>query len=321
MGIMLAIDGGGSRTRCLALNRDIKLIGAGSGGASNHLLVEKGIVKNSLNEAINGALRQGNINRAEVTGVSAGLAGVDFDGTGAEEMKDLFGELGFTKIVINGDMVIAHVGALGGDAGVLALAGTGSCVLGIDANGRRVKVGGWGPIYGDEGSAYRIGQTALRAAARDFDGRGEKTALLEAILSALGISDFQKTIEHVYLKGLESREIAALSRIAYAVAEKGDATAIKIFEQAGEELAESIAAAITCLNLPEAKISYQGAVLESCAIVREKLTESLKKDFPGIEIIAPKFAPVSGAFLLGCKEFGWTINANDFRELKKIQIG
>ena len=313
MKVILAIDGGGSRTRCLAISRDWKILGAGAGGASNHLLVDKRIVRTSLDQAIKAALAAADITSADVVCVSAGLAGVDYDGAGADEMRNLFCEFGFADAVINGDMVIAHTGALAGEAGVLALAGTGSCILGIDATGKRVKVGGWGPVYGDEGSAHRIGQMGLRAAARAFDGRGEKTALLDAILKEFGISDFQKTIELVYLRGMQPREIAALSRVAYKVAEAGDKAAIKIFAQAGEELAESVAAAIRRLNLQETNVSYQGAVLESCAIVRERLAECLKKDFPNIEIIAPKFAPVIGAFLLGCKAVGWTIDENDLK--------
>lgn len=315
MEIILAIDGGGSRTRCLAINCEATILGAGAGGASNHLLVDKKIVKASLNEAIKAALAQANLGRADVVCVSAGLAGVDYDGAGADEMRDLFGEFGFADAIINGDMVIAHAGALAGEAGVMALAGTGSCILGIDKNGKRVKVGGWGPIYGDEGSAYRIGQTALRAAARACDGRGEKTALLDAILKEFGVNDFQKTIELVYLKGLESREIAALSRAAYAVAETGDEVARKIFEQAGEELAESVAAAIRRLDLTETKVSYQGAVLESCAMVRERFIECLKKGFPRVEIVAPKLKPVVGAYLLGRKSLGWKTDENVFNKL------
>src|SRR5688500_18634338 len=148
MKVILAIDGGGSRTRCLALNRDGKILGAGAGGASNHLLVDKRIVRASLNEAINAALAEANLISADVVCVSAGLAGVDYNGAGADEMRNLFCEFGFADPVVNGDMVIAHAGALAGEAGVLALAGTGSCILGIDAAGCRVKVGGWGPVYG-----------------------------------------------------------------------------------------------------------------------------------------------------------------------------
>jgi len=322
MEVILAIDGGGSRTRCLAINREAKVLGAGESGASNHLLVDKKIVKTSLDEAIKTALPQANLKRSNVVCVSAGLAGVDFDGSGADEMKELFRELGFTNTVIVGDMVTAHAGALGGQAGVLALAGTGSSILGIGADSTHVKVGGWGPIYGDEGSAYGIAQNCLRAAARSYDGHGDKTALLNAITSALGLKNFSETVRRVYVEKMESREIAELCRPAYEVAEKGDEEAIKIFLKAGDELAESVAAALQRLDLTEtkAKVSYQGSVLESCVLVREKFAESLKKDFPKVEIVPPRFKPVVGAFLIGCKAAGWTLDKDNFLELEKIEM-
>lgn len=320
--VILAIDGGGSRTRCLAINREAEITGAGAGGASNHLLVDEKIVKASLDEAIKSALAQAHLNRSDVVCVSAGLAGVDFDGKGADEMNDLFRELGFTKTVIVGDMVTAHAGALGGQAGVLALAGTGSSILGIGSDGKQIKVGGWGPIYGDEGSAYRIAQNCLRAAAKDFDGRGAKTALLGGITSALGLKDFSETVGRIYVEKMESREIAALSRTAYEIAEKGDEAAVKIFLHAGDELAESVAAALRRLGLTEtnAKVSYQGSVLESCALVRERFAEALKKEFPQVEIVPPRFKPVIGAFLIGCKAVGWSLVEDNLKALEKADV-
>ncbi|HYN26644.1 MAG TPA: BadF/BadG/BcrA/BcrD ATPase family protein, partial [Pyrinomonadaceae bacterium] len=150
MEIVLAIDGGGSRTRCLAVDRQGRVVGAGESGPSNHLLVRRDVVLDSLAEATSKALAPSALLPEQVVCVSAGMAGVDYDKSGAGEMEDAFRKIGFTRSLINGDMVIAHAGALGGRPGVLALAGTGSCILGIGPSGERVKVGGWGPVYGDE---------------------------------------------------------------------------------------------------------------------------------------------------------------------------
>src|SRR5688572_9409973 len=174
MEIILAVDGGGSRTRCLAIDKGGRIVGEGTSGPSNHLLVEPEIVAHSLKEAIDKARSEAGA--AQFVSVSAGLAGVDFDGEGAAEMETLLQSLGFPHAIAVGDMVIAHAGALAGQPGVVALAGTGSSILAVDDSGKRVKVGGWGPIYGDEGSAYRIGQMALRAVARAFDGCGPVTS-------------------------------------------------------------------------------------------------------------------------------------------------
>jgi len=245
----------------------------------------------------------------EVVGVSAGLAGVDIDGEGAAEMETLLHGLGFSQAVAVGDMVTAHAGALAGKPGVVALAGTGSSILAVDEGGRRVKAGGWGPIYGDEGSAYRIGQMALRAVARAYDGSGPVTSLTEPIMRALKLGNFRESIRRVYVEGMEPREIAALSRVAYQVAEEGDRVARGIFIQAGDELAEGVEAAIRQLWTREAgvRVTYQGGVLESCPIVRERFIESLKLHVPGVIVDPPKFSPVIGAYLIAREFLEWGV--------------
>jgi N-acetylglucosamine kinase-like BadF-type ATPase len=311
MEVILAIDGGGSRTRCLAIDRRGRVVGRGLSGPSNHLLVASEVVRRSLAEATGEALKQGGLRQGDLFGVSGGMAGVDYDGTGACEIEAILHELSFARSIINGDMVIAHAGALAGRPGVLALAGTGSSILGISAQGERVKVGGWGPVYGDEGSAYRIGRKALVAAARAYDGRGPATSLLEALLSALGVSDFRETVSRVYAGGMEPREIAALSRVAYEVAEAGDEVARAIFLEAGEELAESVEAAVRRLGMggDETLVSYQGSILEACALVRERFGEALRRRLPQVSVLPPRFEPVIGAYLLGCEALGWPLDS------------
>lgn len=309
MTVILAIDGGGSRTRCLAIDQHGRVVGASESGPSNHLQVSRDLVVRSLQEATASALAERALSREQVICVSAGMAGVDYDGTGAPEIEAVFREIGFTQSLITGDMVIAHAGALAGRPGILALAGTGSCILGIGPTGERVKVGGWGPIYGDEGSAYRIGQTALRVAARAYDGRGPQTGLVDALLSALNQNDFRGTLARVYGERMEPREIAALSKVAHDVAEAGDEAARAIFIQAGEELAESVVAAINKLDLREAPlVSYQGSVFEGSSLVRDRFTEVLKHTIPGATVTAPKFEPVIGAVLIACKSLGWKLD-------------
>ena len=321
METLLAIDGGGSRTRCLAMNREGSVIGEGESGASNHLLVAIDVVEASLDEAIKSALAQTRLKRTDAVCVSAGLAGVDYDGTGAAEMEGLLRRLGFARTVINGDMVIAHAGAISGRPGVLALAGTGSVILGIGPAGERVKVGGWGPVYGDEGSAYQIARMALIAAARAYDGRGPQTALLDAIIRTLSLHDFRDTLVRIYVEKMEARGIAQLCRVAYETTESGDQVARNIFLQAAQDLAEGVAAAIRKLNLAgERLVSYQGSIFGACTIVRERFSEILQQDFPGISIRPPRFAPVIGAYLLGCKALGWSFPVEEESNLRDIGV-
>ena len=309
MQIILAIDGGGSRTRCLAMDRHGLVLGRGASGPSNHLLVSRSNATRSIAESIHQTLGQ-DLNRNAVVCVVAGMAGVDFDEQGASDIEEMLQGLGFSRVLVTGDIVIAHIGALAYRPGVIALAGTGSAVLGIASNGERFKVGGWGPVYGDEGSSYRIGQTALRAAARAVDGRGPATHLTGALLRNLGLKEFRDTIRRVYVEGMTTSEIAALSRVANEVAQQGDEVARSILANAGEELAEAVGVAVRWLLQHETAVtvSYQGGLIESNDIVRETFREGLIRLFPELKVAPPEFEPIIGAYLLGCKEVGWSID-------------
>jgi N-acetylglucosamine kinase-like BadF-type ATPase len=74
----------------------------------------------------------------------------------------------------------------GEGAAIVLIAGTGSAAIGRDANGQTGRVGGHGPLLGDEGSAYHVGQRAAIDALRHFERTGEDTPLGAKILAETG---------------------------------------------------------------------------------------------------------------------------------------
>jgi N-acetylglucosamine kinase-like BadF-type ATPase len=246
---ILAIDGGATRTRCLAMDRDGRVLGRGDAGPSNHLLIDHESVRQSLSAAMDRALASAGLSRSEVCCTAAGLAGVDYNGAGADVARGLIDGVGAVAVAIEGDAVIAHLAALGGCPGVVALAGTGSNILGIAPDGTRVKVGGWGPLYGNQGSAHEIARQALIAAARAYDGLGPPTALVRAILQRFGLREFRETLQAIYGAGLGIPEVAALAPLVEDAAESGDDVAHEILVRAGTDLADGVAVVIDRLGL------------------------------------------------------------------------
>ena len=62
--------------------------------------------------------------------------------------------------LVTHDGMIALSGALAGENGIVAIAGTGSLVFGRHGS-RTMRAGGWGYVFGDEGGAFWIaGQAA-----------------------------------------------------------------------------------------------------------------------------------------------------------------
>ena len=304
-GVILAIDGGATRTRCLAVDRAGTVRGRGEAGPANHVLVDAAVVRRSLMEAIDRALTAAALPRSAVRCVAAGLAGVDYDGAGAEAARGLFEDLDDAVFAIAGDMVIAHLAAFDGAPGVLALAGTGSAILGIGPDGKRVKAGGWGPLFGNEGSAYRIGRDALVAAARAYDGAGPPTSLVSAIAAHLELRDFRDTVEWAYGSVMDSSRVASLAPVVAVSAEANDRVARGILETAGQQLAEGVAAVVGRLQLAPPLISYQGPVLGTCAVARDAFVRRLAEVLPDARVVAPKYPPVMGACVLGRRALDW----------------
>jgi glucosamine kinase len=306
MTLLLAIDGGGTRTRCIAVDRDGGIRGEGEAGPSNHLHVTVDAAAAAIRSATSAALSAAGAAAGDVALVSAGLAGVDFDGTGGDEGALMLRAIGFDRIVVHGDMVIAHRGALAGAPGVVALAGTGSSVLGIAADGTMIKAGGWGPLYGDQGSAYQLGRLGLVAAAEAFDGSGPMTALLPSLTSALGVPAFPETVKRLY-SAPGRQHVAALAPVVDACAAEGDEVAVAICRRSGAELAHAVLAVIRRLAAQETLVSYQGAVLGRSRLVRAAFLETLGANGKGIEVRPPRFEPIAGAALLGAAAAGWRL--------------
>ena len=99
--------------------------------------------------------------------------------------------------LVTHDGMIALSGALAGENGIVAIAGTGSLVFGRRGS-RTMRAGGWGYVFGDEGGAFWIARQALRAALRHEEGWGEKTALHPMLLEATGMQSANETLHLFY---------------------------------------------------------------------------------------------------------------------------
>jgi N-acetylglucosamine kinase len=305
MEVILAIDGGATRTRCAAIDRAGRILGEAESGPSNHLRQDERSVESRITSAIKETIHRAKISHDDVVCLSAGLAGVDYDGYGDEPMRALFRRLGVSNCLVYGDMVIAHAAALAMQPGIVAISGTGSAILGIDGDGHRARVGGWGPLYGDEGSAHYIAAAGLRAAARAYDGRGPSTALVQAFSRALDLSDFRQTISKLY--GPEAGNIAWLCPVAHATAIAGDSVALSLFDAAAGELAEGIATAARLLHFEgtEILVSYQGGLSHQCPLLIQELQTRVQQRLTNARVVPPRWRPLVGAYLLACSALGW----------------
>ena len=95
--------------------------------------------------------------------------------------------LGHDRYSCNNDMVCGWAGSLAGEDGINVISGTGSMTYG-EREGTGHRVGGWGELFGDEGSAYWVATQGLNAFSRMSDGRLARGPLYELMRERLEIS-------------------------------------------------------------------------------------------------------------------------------------
>jgi glucosamine kinase len=183
---------------------------------------------------VRGALEDAGLDLKPVALV-AGLAGVGNERERGQVETALAAAEVAERVRVVTDGAIALDGALGGEAGILVVAGTGSVAYGRGEDGRVQRCGGWGMVVGDEGSAWSIGRNGLAAALRAADGRGPPTRLLHRFVELLGLED-ERGIPS-WAGRAEKAGVAALAVHVVSAADEGDAVALQLLEREARELA------------------------------------------------------------------------------------
>lgn len=279
---LLGVDGGGTSTTALLGLADGRVIGRGDAGPSNAKAVGTEAAKVALEQAIAGAfVTAGEWPRA-VAVACLGVAGFD-----RPEDRRLLGEWSQAGhwaerlvLVNDGDLVVAAGTPEGWGVGLIA--GTGSIAVSRAADGRKARAGGWGHVFGDEGSAYGLAVSALRLVARRTDGRANSPLnpdpLTRSLCEALGVSGPVGLVSAVYAPGCDRARIAGLAPAVLAAAAKDSTIDDLLVRPAGRELAESAAAAARALGWTggDLPLGLSGGFLLSSTVLADALLDGLR---------------------------------------------
>jgi N-acetylglucosamine kinase-like BadF-type ATPase len=216
---------------------------------------------------------------------------------GPEDKESLLREVvNAERWLVTHDGLIALSGALAGEDGIVAIAGTGSFVFGRRGS-RTMRAGGWGYLFGDEGSAFWIAKQALRAALRFAEGWGAETRLHQMLLEATGATSANGVLHLFYTPEWPRSRVARLASEVNREAESGDPTASGILREAGEQLAEFVAAIRDALwqagNV--VPVSYIGGVFGSPAVLA-RFIGSLESS-GRVRVQAPIWGAEAGALI------------------------
>ncbi len=236
MRLFLGVDGGQTGTTALIGDENGRVLGSGSGGPCNHAGATEGRQKlvRAVQDSVAAACAQACPHASAITFAAAcfGMSG------GPEDKEAILREILPAGIVaVTDDAVIALAGATAGEPGIVTIAGTGSIAFGRHADGRTARTGGWGYIFGDEGSGFDIARQALRAVLRAAEGWGPATALAQVLLAATGCADSNGILHRFYTPVWPRSRVAALAPLVDEAAIEGDSVARHILHNAAQQLA------------------------------------------------------------------------------------
>ena len=215
--LVLGVDGGGTSTVAVLADAQGETLGRGVAGASNPKAVGFEAAFRALESATQEAFAAAGVTPTPVAVACLGLAG--FAQVADRERLQAWSERsGLTRSLLpvsDGELVLAAGTPAGW--GVAVIAGTGSIAVGANRAGQPARAGGWGYLFGDEGSAYNVTLAALRRCARRADGRepappgGDR--LTEAFMAALGVTVAAELVAAIHAPAMNRTTIAALAPV------------------------------------------------------------------------------------------------------------
>lgn len=291
---VLGLDGGGTKTIAVVARQDASIAQVVRGGGINPFDGDAWIGRFS---ELLGRIRK------PVAAAALGLPGYGEDVrlTAMQDAQVMDLPHGLATTV--NDVELACFGAFAGGAGILLLAGTGSMAWRRGVDGQSARVGGWGSLFGDEGSAYWIGRQALALLSRGLDRRANVPARdMMALLGLLGgrAGDEPARVLLGWYASLTAprQQVARLAEGIDGLARQGHITARDLMDAAAEQLATHLRVLMAEQSMPW---SYGGSVFRSIG-VRDRLENEFGPAAP------PRLPPVGGGVLKAALSAGWVVD-------------
>ncbi len=297
--VFLGVEGGATRTTGALMDGEGRILARAEVGPSNIHAVGTAQAQGAIIALVTDLLMDGGVRRDDLSAAAfcmAGLRterdrrvwqrGVQRSGLLAQSRRsDRTGDdsrfrakARHLPLLLTHDAAAALAAGSPDGTGLLAICGTGSLAYGRRADGRERSAIGLGPLLGDEGSGFDIGQRALRAVVRAEDGRGPTTALTPLVLAHADAERVDDLLH--WASPADKTLVAAVAPLVFEAAKEGDSVAQEILDAALAELALGAAAVAQRLWPDETqrpqRVVLNGGVLRHQPSFRKAVVQRLR---------------------------------------------
>jgi N-acetylmuramic acid 6-phosphate etherase len=276
------------------------VLGRGTAGSSNPQSVGLAQAMENLDRAVAAVLADARVPPGPLAAAVLALAGSDRkENQEAVERWAKKRQLARWLRIVHDALPVLAAGSPEG-WGIALISGTGSFAFGRDREGRSCRAGGWGFLFGDEGSGYAIALAGLRCAAQAADGRGPATRLVDGFLERLQLRRPEELIPAVYRFAADRAQIAALAEVVLKAADQDDSQAREIIDQAARDLARLVEAVARKLRLADASfpLAFAGGLLTGSSRLQIRLASRLADFGLRPDPVVHVAEPVAGAVKL-----------------------
>lgn len=306
--LVLGVDGGGTKTAAFACDAeasDLPVRGRGFSGPANRNAVGTETALQNLDAAARAALNDAGHSGTAVKAVCLGCAGADRPAD-----RDLLLEWMSQRwpsaagVVVNDAELILAAGSAR-RTGIALIAGTGSLAWGRDPSGATARSGGWGYLIDDTGSAFAVGQAALRAVAATADKRAPDTGLTELVMKHFGLSHISQLVPVIYQSEDPRLTIAAAASLVVRAADTGDQTAHQIVRDAIAGLSALVHSVLQQLDFSEPpEVAIGGGMLVHYPRYCDWFQDALLAADPPFARVRLVAEPAIGAVRLAAEAIG-----------------
>jgi N-acetylglucosamine kinase-like BadF-type ATPase len=314
----LGVDGGGSKTAFALIDDAGCVLARATAPTSYYFNDGFDVVERVLAQGVSDICHQAGLETADIDAAFFGIPGYG-EASGDIERLDAVPRvvLGHDRYSCNNDMVCGWAGSLACEDGINVISGTGSMTYG-ERQGVGHRVGGWGELFGDEGSAYWVAAHGLNAFSRMSDGRlarGPLYTMFKDHLRLAGDLDVVSLVIDTW-KGNRS-SIAALSTTVCEAARAEDAVAVAILSAAADELVTLIDTTRELVGFTDQEtvpVSYSGGMFSDEGFLARFLT-ALQEQPAKYDLQRPLLDPALGAALYAAKHSGQPLNPSALHQL------
>lgn len=302
-GVLLAVDGGNSKTDAALIDADGRVLAASRGPTVSHQQVGLAGAGTALRRQVDALVAAAGLTApAPVAGLAVlCLAGVDLP-SDERALAAVHGRSGIGgTVVLENDTLAALRAGSPVPWGVGVVLGAGINAVGVAPDGRRARFAALGAISGDHGGGSSLGMDALGAAVRAQDRRGPTTMLATTVPAHFGLRRPLDVTMAIYGGRLDEARVSELAPVAVAAAAAGDEVALAILQTLAEEVASFVTAAIGRLAIGRLAVPVvlSGGVARGAGdLLAGPVTTLVRRVAPEATVMTLVDPPVVGAALL-----------------------